>query len=106
MPTWFVAFELLAGAFFVIHGVASLVRGRSLVPRVFGRKAPSPWEFVTQILLGLVFWLLAASMWPDSPIRMPAAVAAVLVSILGVVTGLGALLHSARGPQRDRPAAG
>ncbi len=106
MPDWFLAFEVLAGALFVIQGGVSLARGRSLVPRLLGKKPPSPWEFVTQMLLGVVFLLAAASMWPDSPVRMLAAFGAVLVALLGVGTAVIAVIHSARSPQPNRPMAG
>ena len=88
MPGLFPVAFFIFGSLFVVEGGLSLVRGRAVVvvPRLWGKRARSTWEFWSQLLFGIVFLLAAVSMLP-TPAQGPVAILAVLFS-LGALVGL------------------
>jgi hypothetical protein len=86
MASWLDVAVVVVGAFFLIHGAASLALGRSVIPRPFGRPNPARWELSAQIIYGIVLLLREASFSFGSSLRGLAAFAAVIGSgaLLGV----------------------
>src|ERR1700730_10640817 len=100
MPGWFPASLLFLGALFVIEAVLSLARGRAIVPRLRRWQPPrATWEFWSQLVFGAVFLLMAASIWASSSLRILAAIAAVVASLVGLITATVGLILSVRSAQ-------
>lgn len=96
MPGWFLIAAPVTGAIFVAEAGISLLRGKPLVPPLFGRGHRSKWELWFQLIAGIDFFFAPVSTWPSSPTRTAATVLAVFVWAVGITVLIVGIISDVR----------